>query len=266
MTASQFPNQVNISDSDLSDLDLDLERPLSWQRRLFSHAMTAIAFVFSILAVIPLASLLIEIIRKGAAGLSWDIFVHTPAPVGTGDPSGFINAIVGTLIMVAIAAIISVPIGVLTGVFLSEFASNSKAAEFVRFTTVVLSSTPSIIAGVFAYRIIVRGSIDIFGFVITGFSAMAGGVALGVIMLPIVALTTTEALKLVPNSYRLASASLGSGRFQTIFRIVIPNALPAITTGVLLAVARAAGETAPLIFTALSSQFWPDWSTPSKLV
>jgi phosphate transport system permease protein len=90
---------------------------------------------------------------------------------------------------------------------------------------------------------------------------MAGGVALGVIMLPIVALTTNEALKLVPNSYRLGSAGLGAGRFQTIFRIVIPNALPAITTGVLLAVARAAGETAPLIFTALSSQFWPDWSS-----
>jgi phosphate transport system permease protein len=124
--------------------------------------------MFSILAVIPLASLLFEILRKGAAGLSWDIFVHTPAPVGTGDPTGFINAIVGTMVMVAIAAIISVPIGVLTGVFLAEFGRNTKLSEFIRFTTVVLSSIPSIIAGVFAYRIIVRGSINFFGFEITG--------------------------------------------------------------------------------------------------
>jgi phosphate transport system permease protein len=155
----------------------------------------------------------------------------------------------------------SVPVGILAGIFLSEFGKNTPIAKTVRFMNVILSSVPSVIVGVFAYGILVITTKQ--------FSAVAGAVALAVIMLPIVALTTEEALKLVPLSYRLGSAALGGSRFATIVRIIIPAALPAIVTGALLAVARAIGETAPLMFTALFSQFWQEglWSpTPALTV
>jgi phosphate transport system permease protein len=242
-------------------LEREIHQPLSVGRTLFSRGMTILAFTLTAIALLPLFAILFEILRQGLGQLKWEVLVSLPAPVGVTDrPNGFANAIVGTLLMVGIACLFSVPFGVLTGIFLSEFAKDSALsfsafsvraiASYIRFITVILSSVPSIVVGVFAYSVIVLTT--------KGASAIAGGFALGIIMLPIVALSTEEALKLVPTSHRLASAALGGGRFQTTLRIVVASALPGITTGVLLAVARAAGETAPLLFTARSTQFWPE--------
>jgi phosphate transport system permease protein len=232
-------------------LAAELHKPLPPARSIFNGGMTAIAFLLAGLALLPLLAILWEILRQGLPNLKWDVFTSLPAPVGVTDiPNGFGNAIVGTLMMVGIASLISIPVGVLTGIFLSEFGQGTAIASFVRFITTILTGVPSIIAGVFAYGVIVLTT--------KSFSSVAGGFALAVIMLPIVALTTEEALKLVSTPQRLASAALGANRFQTTFLVVVAAAIPAITTGVLLAVARAAGETAPLLFTALFSQVWPE--------
>ena len=229
----------------------ELCNPLPPARSVFNGGMTVLAFLLTGLAILPLLAILLEILRQGLPNLKWETFVSLPAPQGVKDiPNGFGNAIVGTLMMVGIACLFSIPIGVMTGIFLSEFGKGTAIANFVRFITTILTGVPSIIAGVFAYGVIVL--------TFKGFSAVAGGFALAVIMLPVVALTTEEALKLIPTPQRLASAALGASRFQTTFRIVVTAAIPAITTGVLLAVARAAGETAPLLFTALFSQVWPE--------
>jgi phosphate transport system permease protein len=229
----------------------ELCNPLPPARSVFNGGMTVLAFLLTGLALLPLLAILLEILRQGLPNLKWETFVSLPAPQGVKDiPNGFGNAIIGTLMMVGIACLFSIPIGVMTGIFLSEFGKGTAIANFVRFITTILTGVPSIIAGVFAYGVIVL--------TFKGFSAVAGGFALAVIMLPVVALTTEEALKLIPTPQRLASAALGASRFQTTFRIVVTAAIPAITTGVLLAVARAAGETAPLLFTALFSQVWPE--------
>jgi phosphate transport system permease protein len=232
-------------------LAAELHKPLPPVRAIFNSGMTAIAFIFAGLALLPLLAIVWEILRQGLPNLKWEVFVSLPAPVGVKDvPNGFGNAILGTLMMVGIACLFSIPVGLMTGIFLSEFGQGTAIASFVRFITTILTGVPSIIAGVFAYGVIVLTT--------KSFSAVAGGFALAVIMLPIVALTAEEALKLVPTPQRLASAALGASRFQTTFRVVVATAIPAITTGVLLAVARAAGETAPLLFTALFSQVWPE--------
>ena len=229
----------------------ELCNPLPPARSVFNGGMTVLAFLLTGLAILPLLAILLEILRQGLPNLKWETFVSLPAPQGVKDiPNGFGNAIIGTLMMVGIACLFSIPIGVMTGIFLSEFGKGTAIANFVRFITTILTGVPSIIAGVFAYGVIVL--------TFKGFSAVAGGFALAVIMLPVVALTTEEALKLIPTPQRLASAALGASRFQTTFRIVVTAAIPAITTGILLAVARAAGETAPLLFTALFSQVWPE--------
>lgn len=228
----------------------DLSQPLSPVRNLFTIAMTAIAFILTGFALLPILAILFEIFRRGIQNLKWETFVSLPAPAGLEDiPNGFGNAIVGTIMLVLIASIISIPLGVVTGVFLSEFKQRSPMGNTVRMVMKVLSSVPTILAGVFAYIVLVYTTKE--------FSSLAGGLALSVVMLPVIALTTEEALKLVPTAYRSASFALGSNRFHTIFRVVIPAAFPTIVTGILLSVARAAGETAPLIFTALYSQFWP---------
>jgi phosphate transport system permease protein len=213
--------------------------------------MNAIAFVLSGLALVPLLAILLEIFRQGLPNLKWQVFVSLPAAVGlTGVANGFANAILGTLLMVGIASLISIPSGIMTAIYLSEFGKRAAIADFVRFTATILSGVPSIIIGVFAYGVVVLTT--------GGFSALAGGVALAVLMLPIVVLTAEQALKLVPDAQRFASAALGGNRLQTTFRVVAMAALPGITTGTLLAVARASGETAPLLFTALFSQSWPE--------
>ncbi len=227
-----------------------LYKPLPPRRTIFNTGMTVLAFALTGIAVLALFAILFEILRQGLPNLKPEVLVSLPAPQGLEDvPNGFANAIIGTLMMVGIASLISIPFGVMTGIFLSEIGKGTWFADFVRFITSVLTGVPSIIAGVFAYGVIVL--------VTKEFSAVAGGFALAVLMLPTVALTTEQALRLVPTHQRLASAALGANRFQTIFQIVVAAAIPAITTGILLAVARAAGETAPLLFTALFSQNWP---------
>lgn len=206
--------------------------------------MNAIAFGLTGLALFPLISILWEILVRGISGLKSDMFVKAVID------NGFGNAILGTIIMVVIGSLLSIPTGIMTGIFLAEFGETNPIAGIVRFITSIITGVPSIVVGVFAYGVIVL--------ITKGFSAIAGGFALAVIMLPVIILTTEESLKLIPTSGRLASAALGGTRFQTTFRIVVTAAIPGITTGILLAVARAAGETAPLIFTALFSLDWSE--------
>jgi len=236
-----------------------LTRSYTSLRSLIGMAMTTVAGACLVITLVPLFAVIIYVIRKGFNRLNLDLFTELPPAAGL-EGGGVANAIVGTLILVGIAALISVPIGVLGAVYLSEFSSG-KIARWIGFATNMLSGVPSIIAGIFAYGTIV---------ILTGtFSAVAGGVALAVLMLPIVVRTTQEALQIVPQEVRWASVGLGASNYQTVLRVVLPAALPAIVTGVTLAVARAAGETAPLIFTALNSFFWPQglWQpTPSLAV
>lgn len=228
---------------------VSITKPLSRSRNFFDRGMTVLAFALTLLGALPLISVLWNIITKGAPGLTGEMFTKSIVD------GGFANAIVGTLTMVAIAAAISIPLGVATGIYLSEYEPTGKINRAIRFLTTILTGVPSIVVGIFAYDAIVLTSKKIFDF---SYSAVAGGVSLAIIMLPIVALTTEEVLKLVPNTFRLASAGLGGSKFQTIGRVILPTALPAISTGVLLAIARASGETAPLLFTALFAQDWAD--------
>ena len=216
-------------------------------RTLFSSVMTVLVFVCAALALIPLFAVLSYVFIKGIGRIGPALFTELPpAPLLKG--GGFGNAFVGTLITVGIGAAISIPFGVLASIFLSEFARDTKLADAIDFFTNVLSGVPSIVVGVFAYSIVVLS---------TGtFSAVAGGVALAVLMLPTIVRTSAEALEAVPRDYRQASVGLGATEFQTVANVVLPAAIPSIVTGVMLAVARAAGETAPLIFTALFSQYW----------
>ncbi|XHX76122.1 MAG: phosphate ABC transporter permease PstA [Stenomitos frigidus ULC029] len=228
-------------------LERSMKRSPMSPRTLFSSAMTGVAIAFTLLALIPLFAVLIYVFIQGASRLSLDLFTQLPPPPLV-KGGGFGNAIVGTLLMVGIAAAISIPFGVLAAIFLSEFARDTKLANAVDFFTNVLSGVPSIVIGVFAYALVVLK---------TGtFSAVAGGVALSVLMLPTIVRTAAEALEAVPRDYRQAAVGLGATQFQTVMRIVLPAAVPAIVTGIMLAIARAAGETAPLIFTALFNQYW----------
>jgi phosphate transport system permease protein len=226
--------------------------PLS-SRTLFNTVMTVLAFICGILALIPLLAVLYYVIIRGFSSLNLNIFTELP-PAPFGKNGGFGNAILGTLLMVSIAAIISIPFGVLAAIYLTEFSSQ-KVARWIRFATSVLSGVPSIIAGVFAYGIVVLSLVKLN---LGSYSALGGGFALAILMLPIIVRTTDEALQLVPQDLRQASVGLGATNFQTVSQVVLPAALPAIVTGSTLAIARAAGETAPLIFTALFSSFWPD--------
>jgi phosphate transport system permease protein len=233
----------------ISEAPFDLHSPLTVRRQIFGYLMTAIAAALTGLALLPLFVILLSILKQGLPQLSWQTLTSLPAPMGMADvANGIANAIIGTLIMVAIASLISIPFGVMTAIYLTEFGLESGLAYFVRFIIVILSGVPSIVVGVFAYGVIVLSTKE--------FSAWAGSFALAIIMLPIVTLSTESALLLVSPAQRLASAALGGNPFQTTWRIVLRSALPGIVTGVLLAIARASGETAPLIFTALSSDNW----------
>jgi phosphate transport system permease protein len=225
----------------------DLTTPIGSGRALFDRGMTILAFALTLIGILPLLSVLLNIIAKGAPGLTAAMFSK---PI---IDDGFANAIVGTLMMVAIGSIISIPLGIATGIYLSEYDSAGKVNRTIRFLVTILTGVPSIVVGIFVYGVVVLGTRDLFGF---SYSALAGGVSLAVIMLPIIALTSEEVLKLVPSAYRLASLGLGGTKFQTIWRVVLPTALPAISTGVLLSISRATGETAPLLFTALGNLDW----------
>ena len=224
-----------------------LVRQQSSARSIFNLVMTILSGACLAIALIPLFAVTIYVIIKGFNRFNLNLFTELPPAAGL-EGGGAANAIVGTLIIVGIAALISVPFGVLAAVYLSEFSSG-KIARWVRFATNVLSGVPSIIVGIFAYGVVVLAT--------NQFSAFAGGVALAVLMLPIIVRTTDEALQIVPKDVRWASVGVGASDYQTVLKIVLPAALPAIITGLTLAVARAAGETAPLIFTALFTFFWP---------
>ncbi|MBK4732052.1 phosphate ABC transporter permease PstA [Oxynema sp. CENA135] len=240
---STSPSDRSLSRSQRFDLSRNYQNP----RALFGVIMTILSGACLGMALLPLFAVIYYVISKGINRLNLDLFTQLPPAAGT-TGGGIGNAIVGTLIVVGLAALISVPIGVFAAVYLSEFSSGT-LARWVRFASNVLSGVPSIIVGIFAYGIIVLTTQQ--------FSAFAGGVALAVLMLPIVVKTTDEALQIVPPEVRWASVGVGASDYQTVLRVVLPAALPAIITGVTLAVARAAGETAPLIFTALFTFFWP---------
>jgi phosphate transport system permease protein len=216
-------------------------------RSLGNRLLTGLCIALSFAALIPLASILYLVAKNGLPLLDWSIFSQLPPAAGmTG--GGFGNAVVGTLIMVGLGLGLSAPPAILAAIYICEYEPNGRLAAITRFTAKLLTGIPSIICGVFAFAAVVLA---------TGkFSAFAGGVALAVLMLPTILLTSEQALLGVQRAYREASYGLGATRFQTIGRIVLPEAMPAIMTGVMLAVARAAGETAPLVFTALFSQFW----------
>jgi len=216
-------------------------------RSFGNRVLTILCVVLSLFALVPLVSILYLVIKNGAPLLSWSIFTELP-PAGGMTGGGFGNAIVGTLAMVGMGLALSAPPAIMAAIYICEYHPGGRLAAAVRFVAKLLTGIPSIVCGVFAFAVVVMAT--------GGFSAFAGGVALAVLMLPTILLTSEQALLGVQNAYREASYGLGATKFQTIFRIVLPDALPAIMTGVMLAVARAAGETAPLVFTALFSQFW----------
>lgn len=224
----------------------NLKRSPSSKRNVIGLMMNCLVFACVGLALLPLLAVLSYVIVQGVSRLSPSVFTELPPPPLV-PGGGFGNAILGTLIMVGIAAVISIPFGILAAIYLTEFSSG-QVAKWTRFATNVLSGVPSIIVGVFAYGVIVLTT--------RNYSAWAGGVALAILMLPIIVRTTDEALQLVPNELRQAAVGLGATDFQSVFKVVLPAALPAIITGATLAIARAAGETAPLLFTALFTQFW----------
>ena len=222
-------------------------------RNRWNFALTVVAVAFSCIAVLPLVLVLGYVLLKGGSFLSVSLLTELPPPPGL-EEGGIGNAIVGTIIVTLIASVIAVPVGIGRGIYLAEFSRSGSFASFVRFGTNVLAGVPSIICGVFVYGLIVSTRL-LFG---QSYSALAGGIALAVLMLPTVIKTTDEALKLVPNELRWGSLGLGASQFVTVTQVTLPASLTSIATGVVLGIARAAGETAPLIFTALFSPFWPE--------
>jgi phosphate transport system permease protein len=217
----------------------------SW-RKFKNALMQAVTLMCAILVVAPLVLVFYHLLKEGFSSVNWAFFTQLPKPVGESG-GGMANAIVGTFILLGQAAVLGVPIGVLGGVFLSEYGS-SRLNWWIRFTADVLNGVPSITWGMVVYALVVVP--------MKGFSALAGGIVLGLMMIPLVMRTTEEVLQLVPNGYREAALALGIAKWRTIVQIVMRTALKGIVTGVLLALARVAGETAPLLFTALGNRFW----------
>ena len=225
----------------------DLRKSWTEGRALRSLILTIGAWIVALIASVPLFSVLYMLIVQGGSRLSLDLLTELP-PAGFELGGGFGNAIVGTLVMVAIAAVTSIPVGILAATYLAELSPESKLASAARFLAKVLTGFPSILAGVFVYAILVLA--------MGTYSAWAGGISLAVLMLPTVVLTAEEAMKTVPRRMKDAALGMGCTRTQMIWKIVLPTALPGILTGVMLGVARVAGESAPLLFTALFSNYW----------
>lgn len=215
-------------------------------RKLKSNVFVGFCLVSVLLALTPLAFILFFVLRQGIQSLNLDFFIHMPAPVGEVG-GGMGNAIVGTLIVTGLGALFAVPVGVLSAVFISEYR-NSVLATAARFAADTLNGVPSIVVGVFVYAVAVLP--------FKQFSALAGGLALGIMMIPIVTRTTEELLLLVPSTMKEGALALGATRARAAFSVVLPAALPGIVTGILLALSRIAGETAPLLFTALNNRFF----------
>jgi phosphate transport system permease protein len=216
------------------------------RRKLVSSLFVWFCGACVLLALVPLGFILFYVVQQGARSIDWAFLTQMPKPVGeTG--GGMANAIVGSLIMVGLGGVFAAPIGVLAGIYSSEY-SGTRLASLFRFTADTLNGVPSIVIGIFIYVMLVQPFHQ--------FSALAGGVALGVMMIPIIARTTEELLLLVPHSLREGALALGVSRARAVFTVVVPAALPGIITGLLLALARIAGETAPLLFTALNNAFF----------
>ncbi len=231
----------------------DLSYRPGLRRNIQSRFLTLLAGLFAGIAVLPLVLVLGYVLIKGGGKLSFALLTELPPPPGL-EGGGIANAIIGTFIVSIIAGLIAIPVGVGGGIFLAEYSKGGSFAQFIRFGTNVLSGVPSIIAGVFIYGVIVSTRI-LFG---NSYSALAGGLALSILMLPTVIKTTDEGLKLVSDDLRRGALGVGASKFVTVVRITLPTAFTPIATGVVLSIARAAGETAPLIFTALFSPFWPE--------
>jgi phosphate transport system permease protein len=215
-------------------------------RKLLSSAFVGFCALSVLIALVPLALILFFVITQGIRAVNLDFFTHMPRPVG--EPGGgMANAIVGTLIVTGLASMMAVPIGIVSGIYMSEYAG-TRFASAARFAADTLNGVPSIVIGVFAYGVVVVP--------FKQFSAIAGGFALGVMMIPIIARTTEELLLLVPGAMREGALALGATRARAVFTVVLPAALPGIVTGVVLALARIAGETAPLLFTAFNNRFF----------
>jgi phosphate transport system permease protein len=215
-------------------------------RKIKSTVMTTISILCAAVVIVPLFIILFYTIKQGISSINWSFFTQMPKPAGeTG--GGMANALVGTSILIGLGSIIGIPVGIFSGIYLSENDS-SLFARSVRFLAEVLNGIPSIVIGIVAYIILVLP--------MKRFSALAGGFALGIIMMPLITRTTEEMLKLVPQSYREAALALGAPRWKATLYVVLPAAFKGIFTGILLSVARAAGETAPLLFTALGNRFW----------
>lgn len=206
--------------------------------------MTVLAYLCAAVAIIPLTWILVYVVIKGLG--AWDVEFFTGLPQLFGDGGGVRNGIVGTLVIVGLATLMGVPVGVMAGIYLAEYGNN-RLGTVVRFLADTMTGIPSIVVGIFAFGLIVVNT--------GGFSAFAGSVALALLMIPVITRTTEEIIRLVPDSIREASLGLGVSRWKTIMRVVVPTALSGIVTGVLLAVARVAGETAPLILTILGTNF-----------
>jgi phosphate transport system permease protein len=215
-------------------------------RKIKSALACGVAFVSAVLVITPLGLVFFHLVINGASSVNWDFFTKLPAPVGAVG-GGMVNAIVGSLQLLALAGIIGIPIGVLGGVYLAEYGS-ARLNSILRFLADVLNGVPSITWGVVVYGLVVLR--------FKGFSAYAGGLALGLIMIPLILRTTEEVVLLVPNGYREAALALGVSRWKTIVHIVMKTASKGIITGILLALARIGGETAPLLFTAFGNRFW----------
>jgi phosphate transport system permease protein len=216
------------------------------RRKIYSGLFEMLCALAVIVALIPLAMILFYVVKEGFGALNFDFFTKMPKPVGESG-GGMANAIAGTLILIGIAAAFAVPVGCLCGIHLSEYPG-TKFSSVVRFAADVLNGVPSIVVGIFAYGILVLP--------VKRFSAIAGGIALGLLMIPIVVRTTEELLRLVPGGLREGALALGATRGRAVFGVIVPAALPGILTGILVALARVAGETAPLLFTAFNNRFW----------
>lgn len=216
------------------------------RRRIVSRIVVGLCGLSVLIALVPLALVLFYVIKQGFASLNWAFFTRMPKPVGEAG-GGMANAILGTLFLVVIASSLAIPVGVIAGVYLSEYGK-ARFASLVRFTADVLNGVPSIVIGIFAYGLAVLP--------VHRFSALAGGLALGFMMIPIITRTTEELLNLVPTTLREGALALGATRARAAFGVMVPAALPGILTGILLALARIAGETAPLLFTAFNNRYF----------
>jgi phosphate transport system permease protein len=220
--------------------------PIALRRRVTDHVMTGVAVLMVVLVLVPLFAIFAYLVYRGVGSINWAFLTQTPKPVGEAG-GGMANAIVGSAFILALASILGVPLGVGAGIYLAEYGRN-RLGDVIRFTADVLNGVPSIVIGIVAYSIVVLYQ--------KHFSALAGGVALAIMMIPTITRTTEEMLLLVPRALREAAYGLGIPRWRTTLSITLRTATSGVITGIMLAFARVAGETAPLLFTAFGNQFW----------